>query len=77
MCINLLSSGKREAYYKSDAVLKVLEQLGLPLYAASAVGSTLPLFIRNGMYNEVAANRYRCVYVDLYICLYKCIFIDV
>mmetsp|Transcript_4345 Transcript_4345/g.4498 ORF Transcript_4345/g.4498 Transcript_4345/m.4498 type:complete len:194 (-) Transcript_4345:339-920(-) len=52
------SLGKREAYYKSDAVLKVLEQLGLPLFAASAVGSTLPLFIRNGMYNEVAANRY-------------------
>lgn len=52
------SLGKREAYYKSDAVLKVIEQLGLPLYAASAIGSTLPLFIRNGMYNEVAANRY-------------------
>jgi hypothetical protein len=27
------------------------------LYVASAVGSTLPLFIRNGMYKEVAANR--------------------
>ena len=52
------SLGKREAYYKSDAVLKVVEQLGLPLYAASAVGSTIPLFIRNGLYNEVAANRY-------------------
>ena len=52
------SLGKREAYYKSDAVLKVVEQMGLPLYAASAVGATIPLFIRNGLYNEVAANRY-------------------
>jgi predicted DCC family thiol-disulfide oxidoreductase YuxK len=52
------SLGKKEAYYKSDAVLKVVEQLGIPLYAASIVGSTIPLFIRNGMYNEVAANRY-------------------
>ena len=52
------SLGKKEAYYKSDAVLKVVEQLGLPLMAASAVGSTIPLFIRNGLYNEVAANRY-------------------
>lgn len=52
------SIGKREAYYKSDAVLKVVEQLGLPLFVASAVGSTIPLSIRNGMYNEVAKNRY-------------------
>jgi predicted DCC family thiol-disulfide oxidoreductase YuxK len=52
------SLGKKEAYFKSDAVLKVVEQLGLPLMAASAVGSTIPLFIRNGLYNEVAANRY-------------------
>ena len=52
------SIGKREAYYKSDAVLKVVEQLGLPLFVASAVGSTIPLPIRNGLYNEVAKNRY-------------------
>ena len=52
------SLGKKEAYYKSDAVLKVVEQLGLPQSVASAVGTKIPLFIRNGLYNEVAANRY-------------------
>jgi predicted DCC family thiol-disulfide oxidoreductase YuxK len=47
-----------EAYYKSKAVLKVVEQMGLPLFLASAVGSAIPPFIRDGVYDGVANNRY-------------------
>ena len=47
-----------EAYFKSKAVLKVVEQMGLPLFLASAVGSAIPAFIRDGVYDGVANNRY-------------------
>lgn len=52
------SLDNQEAYFKSNAVLKVVEQLNLPLRVASAVGSVIPRFVRDGMYDGVASNRY-------------------
>jgi predicted DCC family thiol-disulfide oxidoreductase YuxK len=53
------SLASKEAYFKSDAVLKVCEQLGLGFYMTSVLGSIIPPVIRNGMYDGVADNRYR------------------
>lgn len=49
----------REIYIKSDAILKVTEQFGFFWYVfSSIINLALPLFIRNGVYDMVAKNRY-------------------
>jgi predicted DCC family thiol-disulfide oxidoreductase YuxK len=53
------SLDSKEAYVKSDAVLKVAEQLGVGLYMTSILGSMIPSFVRDGLYDTVANNRYK------------------
>jgi len=50
-----------QAYFKSDAVLKIAKKLDDPLYSTiGTVGSYIvPKFIRNILYEFVANNRYR------------------
>lgn len=50
--------GHQHVYLKSDAVLKVMEQLGLFWYLFSYLNLILPSFLRNGVYDLVAKNRY-------------------
>lgn len=47
-----------EAYFKSDAALKVTETLGAPSFAVSLLQGALPRSIRDGVYDGVANNRY-------------------
>ena len=47
-----------DVHLKSDAVLKVTEQLGFFWFLFSNINSLLPLFIRNAVYDMVARNRY-------------------
>ena len=53
------SLAKQETYIKSKAVLKVIEQLAWPFRVLSAVGSVVPTVLRDGVYDAVAANRYK------------------
>ena len=53
----LLCDGKT-IYKKSDAVLKLCRVLG-GWYKLLLVGHILPEFIRDGLYNLIAKNRYR------------------
>lgn len=46
------------AYLKSTAALRVCKELGFPFYLAFAL-LTIPTFIRDGVYNWVAKNRYQ------------------
>jgi predicted DCC family thiol-disulfide oxidoreductase YuxK len=50
-----------QAYFKSDAVLKIAKGLDDPLFSTvGAIGSYIvPKFIRNQIYQFVANNRYR------------------
>ncbi|MBP6731441.1 MAG: DUF393 domain-containing protein [Chitinophagales bacterium] len=43
---------------RSDAVLNILKQLG-GIYSLASVFFIVPAFIRNYVYNKVAANRYK------------------
>jgi len=45
-------------YQQSDAALRILSRLG-GIYAMASVFFAVPTFIRNGVYNWVAENRYR------------------
>ena len=54
--IKSMESG--EIYQKSDAILKVTEQLGAFWHVFSFINSGLPLFVRDAMYDLVARNRY-------------------
>ena len=47
-----------DVHLKSDAVLKVIEQLGLFWFLFSNISSLLPLYLRNTVYDMVASNRY-------------------
>ena len=47
-----------DVYYRSDAVLQVVKQLGVAGSVAANVLTTLPLLTRNNVYNSVATNRY-------------------
>jgi|Transcript_1758 predicted DCC family thiol-disulfide oxidoreductase YuxK len=50
--------GHQNVYLKSDAVLKVMAQLGFFWYLFSSINLILPSFLRNGVYDIVARNRY-------------------
>lgn len=52
----LIQNGK--AYTRSSAALKTAEGLG-GLYSAAGLFMLVPAFIRNGVYDFVARNRYR------------------
>jgi predicted DCC family thiol-disulfide oxidoreductase YuxK len=52
----LIEDGK--LYQRSTAVLRILKRLGYP-YKLAYAGIIFPLFIRNGVYNFVARNRYK------------------
>ena len=56
--ILIKSIENNEVYIKSDAVLKVAEQLGAFWFIFSKFNSALPLFIRNAVYDLIARNRY-------------------
>ena len=56
--ILIKSIENNEVYIKSDAVLKVAEQLGAFWFMFSKFNSALPLFIRNAVYDLIARNRY-------------------
>ena len=49
----------QEVYFKSKAVLKVMQQTTLPLRVLSFVGLLIPTMLRDAVYDAVAANRYR------------------
>jgi predicted DCC family thiol-disulfide oxidoreductase YuxK len=55
------TSTATQAYFKSDAVLKIAKKLDDPLYSTiGTIGSYIvPKFIRNILYEFVANNRYR------------------
>lgn len=48
---------KENVYFKSDAVLHILRKL--PFYKLFYPLIFIPRFIRDGLYNIVAANRYK------------------
>ena len=55
----LLITAENECYEKSDCVLKVVSELGLPAKLASETATALlPLEFRNSIYDMVAENRY-------------------
>ena len=56
--ILIKSIDKSEIYVKSDAILKVTEQFGFFWYLFSNLNLALPLFVRNGIYDIIAKNRY-------------------
>lgn len=56
--VRLLDDEKQEAFFKSDAALKVAEDLGIPSFLVSTVQAGLPLSLRNSAYDMVAENRY-------------------
>ncbi|MEN9809216.1 MAG: hypothetical protein RLZZ488_783 [Pseudomonadota bacterium] len=49
---------ERGVHFCSDAVLLTLKHLGLP-YALGTVAMLFPRFLRDGIYNWIAQNRYR------------------
>ena len=49
---------RSEVYYRSDAVLQVVKQLGVAGSVAANVLTNLPLLTRDQVYNGVATNRY-------------------
>ncbi|EOY26476.1 hypothetical protein QUC31_012067 [Theobroma cacao] len=49
---------KDRSYIKSEAVLKIMEYLDLPLPQLAFVLQFVPLFVRDFMYDNVANNRY-------------------
>lgn len=56
--IKKLDASNTEVYYKSDAALKVMEQLGIGTRILSNTFSFLPLQFRDSVYDVVAFNRY-------------------
>jgi len=56
--VRWLDDAKQEAFFKSDAALKVAEDLGIPSFLVSTVQAGLPLSIRDSVYDTVAENRY-------------------
>lgn len=53
------SLSTREVYFKSKAVLKVMQQTSLPLRVLSSFGLLIPTALRDAVYDAVAANRYK------------------
>jgi predicted DCC family thiol-disulfide oxidoreductase YuxK len=49
----------KEAYRKSDAILAIAQELGFGMYILSLVGYIVPRFLRDNIYDSVAANRYK------------------
>ena len=49
---------KDQSYVKSQAVLKIAERLSVPFPLLAQFFLPLPLLIRDGVYDQVAANRY-------------------
>ena len=48
----------RQVFVKSEAVLRVLEDVGVPSVAVNAMMLTIPLIVRDNVYDLVAKNRY-------------------
>ena len=55
------SMGEYKGYIKSDAVVEVIKELDLPLLSPAGVivATLLPKGFKNGMYDQVADNRYK------------------
>lgn len=54
----LLYSPKKGVEYKSTAALKIASHLGFPINVIS-IFIIIPAFIRNGVYDYIAKNRYK------------------
>lgn len=54
----ILFTNKQKLYYKSTAALKIARKLNTPVNLLSAF-LIIPPFIRNGIYNYIAKNRYK------------------
>ncbi|GGG46290.1 thiol-disulfide oxidoreductase DCC family protein [Bizionia arctica] len=54
----LLYSKQKEISYKSSAALKIASQLGFPRNLLG-IFLVVPVFLRNGVYNYIAKNRYK------------------
>lgn len=46
-------------YRQSDAVLRIFQHLGAGYKIIAAIGHILPRFLRDGIYNLIAKNRYQ------------------
>ena len=51
--------GPDAAHVRSDAILRIAQLLGHPWPLLGAMGLVVPRFVRDGVYDLVAANRYR------------------
>lgn len=51
-------NGRKEFFFKSEAVLRVLEDVGVPKIAVEGIMLTVPERFRNSIYDIVAENRY-------------------
>jgi predicted DCC family thiol-disulfide oxidoreductase YuxK len=49
----------RQAYFGSTAALKIGQQLKFPWSRLAYLGFIVPGFIRDGVYSQIAAHRYR------------------
>lgn len=56
---SLIYFENQKIFYRSQAVLRILFQLGGFYTLVSLIGSVLPLFIRDWVYNKVAKSRYK------------------
>ena len=58
LCTAAGAGGALVAHTKSDAILRIGQLLGLPFPALAALGFLVPTFLRDGVYDAVADNRY-------------------
>ena len=49
----------QEVYFKSDAALKVAEDLGVPRFMVSTLEASFPKPFRDTVYDGVTSNRYK------------------
>ena len=47
-----------ESYVKSEAILRIAQRLDIPFALLATLGLLVPLPILNGVYDQVATNRY-------------------
>lgn len=57
--LDLQDNNNSKYFFKSDAALQVMQQLGLPPFTVKILTALLPKPIRDGIYDGVATNRYR------------------
>ncbi|GMI26035.1 hypothetical protein TrCOL_g4615 [Triparma columacea] len=60
MLIKESRDGSLKGYQKSDCIVEVVKELGIPGtgFVASVISSAMPRRVKDGLYNTVARNRY-------------------